>query len=108
MFAGGFTLEAAEAVAFDDVDVLGSLGQLVDKSLVVADEDADGSTRYRLLETIRQYTLEHLEVTGRSDVVRRRHAEFYVAFLAQATAAIRARPTPSSCGCKRPIERWRT
>ena len=58
MFAGGFTLDAAEAVvagdAIDAFDVLDVLGQLVDKSLVVADDTDDG-TRYRLLETIRQY-----------------------------------------------------
>ena len=87
-FAGGFTLEAAEAVAVDNAEVLDRLGQLVDKSLVVADEDADGTTRYRLLETIRQYALEHLDATGESDVVRRRHAECYIAFLEQAQAAI--------------------
>ncbi len=37
------------------------LGQLVDKSLVVAEEDAEGGSRYRLLETIRQYALERLD-----------------------------------------------
>ena len=45
-------------------DVLDGLGQLVDKSLVVADE-TDHGTRYRLLETIRQYALERLEDGGR-------------------------------------------
>jgi len=84
VFAGGFTFEAAEAVALDpgsNLDVVDGLGQLVDKSLVVAEEDADGGTRYRLLETIRQYALEHLDLAEVSDDVRRRHAEYYCAFV---------------------------
>jgi predicted ATPase/class 3 adenylate cyclase len=87
VFSGGFTFDAAEAVAGElesGSDVLDLLGQLVDKSLVVADEQADGSTRYRLLETIRQYALEQLDATGASDEVRRRHAEHYIT-VAQAT-----------------------
>ena len=87
MFAGGFTLDAAEAVAAGDAidvfDVLDGLGQLVDKSLVVADETDDG-TRYRLLETIRQYALERLEEAGETDAVRRRHAQWVVAFVERA------------------------
>lgn len=78
VFAGGFTLDAAEAVVGElesGGDVLDLLGQLVDKSLVVAEEDRGGASGYRLLETIRQYTLEHLDKTGVSDVVRRRHVE---------------------------------
>jgi predicted ATPase len=87
VFAGGFTLDAAEAVALDqgsDLDVVDGLGQLVDKSLVVAEEGTDGSTRYRLLETIRQYALEHLDSVGVSDNLRRRHAEYYCAFVESA------------------------
>jgi len=83
VFAGGFRLGDAEAVAaggaVDPVDVLDLLGQLVDKSLLIADDEA-GTTRYRLLETIRQYAQERLEQTGDADRVRRRHAEHYVAF----------------------------
>ena len=83
VFAGGFRLDAAEAVAAGGavatVDVLDLLGQLVDKSLLIADDEA-GTTRYRLLETIRQYAQERLEQTGAADAVRRRHAEHYVAF----------------------------
>ena len=60
VFAGGFTLDAAEAVisgdGIDALDVFESVASLVDKSLVVADQ-SPGDTRYRLLETIRQYTL---------------------------------------------------
>ena len=66
VFAGGWTLDAAEAVGaggdLDEADVLDLLTQLVDKSLVVADADGE---RYRLLETVRQYAHERLEDVGR-------------------------------------------
>ena len=60
VFAGGWTLEAAEAVCagegLDPADVLDLLSQLVDKSLVVVEEeDGGGEVRYRLLETLREY-----------------------------------------------------
>jgi len=92
VFAGGFTLDAAQSVAkgdaIDEYDVLDGLGQLVDKSLVVADDTDDG-TRYRLLETIRQYALDRLDEAGETDDVRRRHAEWVVAFTARASAGTR-------------------
>jgi predicted ATPase/class 3 adenylate cyclase len=87
VFAAGFTLEAAETVAagdgLDAFDVLDGLGQLVDKSLVVADDTISG-TRYRLLETIRQYSLERLDQAGETDAVRRQHAQWMVVFVARA------------------------
>jgi predicted ATPase len=62
VFAGGWSLEAAEAICSDEPiapdHVLDLLAQLVSKSLVLADEDADGTERYRLLETVRQYARE--------------------------------------------------
>jgi predicted ATPase/class 3 adenylate cyclase len=80
VFAGGCDLAAAEAVlAGDDLDAFevdDVLGQLVDKSLVVAD-DTDQGVRYRLLETIRQYAQEQLEASGDGGEVRRRHADHY-------------------------------
>ena len=73
MFLGGFDLDAAQAVAGgDDVEryqVLDQLALLVDKSLVVA-ENTSGRTRYRLLETVRQYALEKLGESGEADAVR--------------------------------------
>ena len=63
VFAGGFTLEAAEAVTSGDEverhDVLGHLASLVAKSMVVTDDTAAG-TRYRLLDTLREYAWERL------------------------------------------------
>ncbi len=82
VFMGGFDLEAARAVAGDgDVErhqVLDLLTLLVDKSLVVA-EEAGGRTRYRLLETVRQYGLEKLGESSEADAVRTRHQEHFTA-----------------------------
>ena len=92
VFAGGFTLEAADAVAgnetIDAFEVLDGLGQLVDKSLMVAQETGDG-TRYRLLETIRQYGLDRLDESGETDEVRKAHALWIVAFAARVAAGTR-------------------
>jgi predicted ATPase/DNA-binding CsgD family transcriptional regulator len=81
VFAGGFSLDAAESVcAQEDLErdeVLGLLSHLVDKSLVTAQETG-GKTRYRLLETIRQYGLEKLRGSADEAEVRRRHAAYFV------------------------------
>ena len=73
VFLGGFDLDAAQAVAgggdVERYQVLDQLTLLVDKSLVVAD-DSRGRTRYRLLETVRQYALEKLGESGEADAVR--------------------------------------
>jgi non-specific serine/threonine protein kinase len=83
VFAGGWTLEAAEAVCagegLEARDVLDLLMQLVNKSLVLAERAPEADTRYRLLETVRQYALARLAASGEADSVRRRHAEYYVA-----------------------------
>lgn len=82
VFAGGFTLEAAEAVCSQGMkqsDILDLLGRLVGKSLVVVESDSDvGETRYRLLETIRQYALEKLVETGEASLIRDQHLDFYL------------------------------
>lgn len=79
VFAGGWTPHAAEDVGtgieVSSVDVLDHLGQLVDKSLVVA--DADGQ-RYRLLETVRAYAQEKLNESGEADAARTRHLKFFL------------------------------
>jgi non-specific serine/threonine protein kinase len=79
VFAGGWTLEAAEAVCADgeDADILDLLASLVNKSLVQADEWHD-SARYRLLETVRQYGLEKLREVGEEVALRRRHRDWFV------------------------------
>jgi predicted ATPase/class 3 adenylate cyclase/DNA-binding CsgD family transcriptional regulator len=86
VFLGGFDLDAAQAVAgggeVERYQVLDQLTLLVDKSLVVADDDSGGRTRYRLLETVRQYALEKLGESGEADVVRERHRDHYTAMAA--------------------------
>jgi predicted ATPase len=98
VFAGGFTLEAAESVTagegIETVDVLDGLGQLVDKSLVVADATPAG-TRFRLLETIRQYALERLHEASETDTIRRRHATWCAGFVAQASVGIQGPDEPA-------------
>ncbi len=82
VFAGGFTLEAAEAVACaSDLErsaILDLLAQLVEKSLVVVDKD---SGRYRMLETVRQYAEQRLEASGEAASARTRHLNHFVTFL---------------------------
>jgi predicted ATPase/DNA-binding winged helix-turn-helix (wHTH) protein len=80
IFAGGFTLEAASAVAsdeaIDEFAVIDLLSQLVGRSLVVADT-SDAGARYRLLETTRAYALEKLAEAEEIDAIRRRHAQHF-------------------------------
>lgn len=91
VFAGGFTLEAAESVcAGGDVDcdeVLYLLSNLVDKSLVLVDEHG-ASTRYRMLQTIRQYGGEQLRRSGEAADVRGRHRDFFLQFAERAEAEL--------------------
>jgi predicted ATPase len=84
VFAGGFDLDAAEAIcttpSADALDVLDLLGSLVDKSLVVADYSAN-SVRHRMLETIRQYSAQELpRAAGDAEVlqIRDKHADYYL------------------------------
>src|SRR5439155_850681 len=90
--AGGFTIEAAEAVAqvgaISVTKVLDLLSGLVDKSLVLLETEAL-EARYRMLETIRQFARERLEQAGEAAELGRRHAQF---FLARAEAADPFRP----------------
>ena len=82
VFAGGWTFEAAEAVCVG-LDVLDLLTQLINKSLVMVDEQAN-ETRYYLLETIRQYGHNKMLEAGESEQVRNLHLEFFLRFAEQA------------------------
>jgi predicted ATPase len=92
VFAGGFDLAAAEAVlGVDPIDppqVIDLLDGLVEHSLVIAD-DQDGTTRYRLLETIRQYGREHLDTSDQTPTVRAAHAAHYRGFAEEAGGKMR-------------------
>lgn len=81
VFAGGFGLPAAEAVAVDgEADVLDSLESLVDKSLVTVDR-GHARSRYRVLETLRQYAAERLAAAGATAEARGRHLGWAVALV---------------------------
>jgi len=86
VFAGGFDLDAAQAVGassnVETYQLMDQLGLLVDKSLVVADDAGDGM-RYRLLETVRQYAQEKLGESGEADDVRTRHRDYYTDTVAE-------------------------
>jgi non-specific serine/threonine protein kinase len=87
VFAGGWTLEAAEAVCagegIESVDVLGLLGRLVDQSLVIAVTSTGGIagltlTRYHFLETLRQYAFERLADADEAAQAHDRHLAYYI------------------------------
>jgi predicted ATPase/class 3 adenylate cyclase/DNA-binding CsgD family transcriptional regulator len=103
-FMGGFDLEAAQAIAGGgDVaryQVLDQLSLLVDKSLVVTD-DSTGRTRYRLLETVRQYAQEKLGESGEADTVRTRHRDYYTKLAALLD-------TPARTDCEQRLEQAET
>jgi predicted ATPase/class 3 adenylate cyclase len=93
VFAGGFGLDAAEAVCagadLDREDVVDVLSRLVDKSLVNSDDRLGGRTRYRILETIREYATERLSQAGESSGTRGRHAEYYLRLAEEGEGALR-------------------
>jgi predicted ATPase/DNA-binding SARP family transcriptional activator len=88
VFAGGWTLEAAEQVCsgrgIEHYEFLDLLVGLVDKSLVVAGATSEGAVRYRMLEPIRQYAREKLDEIGQAYEARDRHAEFFLALAEEA------------------------
>ena len=91
LFAGGFTLEAAEAVCtgalLEADDILDGVSALVDRSLVIM-EPGDGIARYRLLETVRQYGVERLDEADERAAFERRHAEYFLAMIEQAAPSL--------------------
>jgi non-specific serine/threonine protein kinase len=80
VFAGGFGLEAAAAVAGEiGVDVLDGVASLVAKGLLRQEDGPDGEPRYRMLETVREFGLERLEASGEAESIRRNHALVFLA-----------------------------
>jgi len=88
VFSGGFTLEAAEAVCVfptastvsspEADEVLEQLGQLLDKSLVQAQQGRGGEPRFTMLETIREYATEQLVASGEAAAAQERHADYFL------------------------------
>ncbi|HEX2048880.1 MAG TPA: LuxR C-terminal-related transcriptional regulator [Acidimicrobiales bacterium] len=98
VFPGSFDLAAAEAVCasppFDDESVLELIASLVAKSLVVADATGD-ETRYRLLESTREYAARQLVAAGEAGGMRERHAAWFLALAEEAAREVRgASPAP--------------
>jgi len=85
VFSGGWQLEAAENICsgddIEDFEVLDYLGQMVNKSLAIMEETTKGypgETRYRLLQSIRQYAMEKLEESGEAAEFRQKHADYFM------------------------------
>jgi predicted ATPase/DNA-binding SARP family transcriptional activator len=98
VFAGGWTLEAAEAVCLDTgsshsegLQTIDFLSGLLDKSLLLYEEGEIGG-RYRLLETVRRYGQERLQETGKASAMGNAHRDYFLAFAEQARAHL-AGPT---------------
>ena len=82
VFVGGWTLEATEAICWDEAEVTAvetilTLAALVDASLIQADILANGVTRFTMLEIIQDYALQQLHAAGEEEQCRRRHAAYY-------------------------------
>jgi predicted ATPase/class 3 adenylate cyclase len=88
VFTGGWTLDAAEAVCNPEgeLEVLGGLESLVDKSLV-QQEERDGEPRFSMLATLREFALDQLTACGEAEDLQRRHAGYYTALAEQADSA---------------------
>ena len=90
-FAGGFTLKAAQAVVGDDdidgLDVEDAIAALVACSMVLASDTEDG-TRYRLLETLRQFGEDRLVESGDGARIHKRHVRFFTDFMTQAWSGL--------------------
>jgi predicted ATPase/DNA-binding XRE family transcriptional regulator len=101
VFAGGFGLEAVETVGgageageSGAEDALDLLGGLVEQSLVTAEPDGLGGTRYRMLEPIRQFALENLRESGEEEEARRQHAGYYLDLAERAAPELRRARAP--------------
>jgi non-specific serine/threonine protein kinase len=87
VFVGGWTLGGAVRVAGEQLDeyaVLDLLGRLIDQSLVTTHRAEGGTTRYSMLETVRQYAHDRLNEAGEGEATRNRHLEFHVALAEEA------------------------
>jgi predicted ATPase/DNA-binding CsgD family transcriptional regulator len=90
VFVGGFSLEAATVIATspdeDRIDVFEGVASLVDKSLVQHVPESDGEPRYGMLQTVREFAFEQLEVSGEADAIRRRHAAYFMGLAESVTS----------------------
>jgi predicted ATPase len=91
VFAGGFSLAAAEAVCRGDdvLDVLEGVASLVDKTLVRTEDPVHGEVRFTMLQVIREYALERLDASPDADRIRSAHADYFAAAASQLSSALR-------------------
>ncbi|HEX2293935.1 MAG TPA: tetratricopeptide repeat protein [Actinomycetota bacterium] len=92
IFAGGFTLDAAEKVVCDEggeFELLDSLDSLIRKSLLLREDVPGGEPRFSMLNTLKEYASEKLAESGESDAIARRHADYFVALAERAAARLR-------------------
>jgi predicted ATPase len=90
VFEGGWTLDAAERVCGDDVDVLAALEALLENNLIDRGAEAGGRGRFTMLATIREYAAESLRGSADHNTIRRRHAEWYAALVRTAAPDLEA------------------
>ena len=92
VFASGFDLASADAICGPASEIGGDIVDgvmgLLDQSLVKRDETAEGDSRFRLLDTIREYAAEQLEARGETRLIEARHRDWYVALSAQAAGEL--------------------
>jgi len=95
VFSGSFDARGAQAVVMGDGveawDVLDALTELVAKSMVVAEENSAGTTRYQMLETLAQYARQRLDEHGEVDGWRRRHAAYFAGWVEEAGPGLEGR-----------------
>lgn len=100
IFAGGFSVEAAETVGESEIgaemsvspsrflpfsrSILDLLTALIDNNLLVSKEMTDGNVRLRMLEVVREFAFEMLEISGELNDLQRKHAEFFLALVEKA------------------------
>ena len=93
VFAGGWTLDAAESICsgegIESRDVLDLMSQLVMKSLVIVDQESLGERRYHLLEMIRQYAHEKLTASGSEEKIRTLHLDYFLNLSTKAQLELR-------------------
>ncbi len=94
VFAGGFTLESAEAVCNAhrnlEIDVVDGMNLLLDHSLIQQTESRNGEVRFRMLETIREYALERLKSTGEEEETRQAHAAYCLVLAEEGDTKVRS------------------
>jgi predicted ATPase len=113
VFVGGCTVEAAAAICLPDAGaegercILDALASLIDKQLLRHDVQPDGASRFRMLETIREYAQEQLAASCEAKEVRQLHAKYYVAITEEAVEGQSPRANAFSDGLDWEIDNFR-